>query len=479
LPGLNRQADKSKCSTLLGWLRAVAGLCALLAFPKLTFAQREGDLLETLPVVVEQDLPENVLLSSDLVERRRRQNDASLFNENAQYFGPVQQRQLFGNTPGDIGSQLRESEIAVDAIFPVGPLTPMHKLWDRGNNHSREATGLDFGLNYTTLYQRAAEGANLRDAASDNIEFFGEWNLLGRDGGVPGFIAFSSEIRNRYSRITPAQLGDNVGSAFGTAVSFNSQDYALTQLYWEYGSIESGARYRVGRMDPALIYDGGRYVSSNYAFLSPAFSDTLPMALPDAGIGLVGAVYPTSNTYLVVGVHDANGVRTQGGFDTFFDVGEYFTAVEFGAYPTDGDEDRGLWHVTLWHTDARTLAGKPSDHGVALTIEQELGDRGNIVPFLRYSYADRGTNPIRQNVSVGVGIEDVLTQNEDLIGVAFSWGTPSDRSLRDEYVFEMFYRILITPHTHVTPDLQVIIDPANAPDRDSVAVLGLRVRTLY
>jgi len=151
----------------------------------------------------------------------------------------------------------------------------------------------------------------------------------------------------------------------------------------------------------------------------------------------------------------------------------------FDFFVTDGDEDRGLWHVTLWHTDARTLVGKPSDHGVALTIEQELGDRGNIVPFLRYSYADRGTNPIRQNVSVGVGIEDVLTQNEDLIGMAFSWGTPSDRSLRDEYVFEMFYRILMTPHTHVTPDLQVIIDPANAPDRDSVALLGLRLRTLY
>ncbi len=302
---------------------------------------------------------------------------------------------------------------------------------------------------------------------------------MGRDGGVPGRIAFSSEIRNRYSNIAPSQLGSNVGSAFGTTVGFNSQDYALVELYWEHGSIESKARYRIGRMDPALIYDGGRYVSSNYAFLSPAFSDTLPMALHGAGIGLVGAVYPTSTTYLIAGVHDANGVRTRDGFNTLFDVGEYFTAVEFGAYPTDGDDDRGLWHVTLWHVDARTSAGKPSDHGIALTVEQEIGDRGNIVPFLRYAYADRGTNPIRQNFSTGVGVEDVFGQSDDLIGVAFSWGMPTDRSLRDEYAFEMFYRIFITRHTHVTPDLQVIIDPASAPGRDAVSVLGLRLRTLY
>ena len=150
---------------------------------------------------------------------------------------------------------------------------------------------------------------------------------MGRDGGSPGLLVFDSEIRNRYSTISPAELGDNVGTALGTVVNFDSQDYTLVRFYWQHGSIESGARYRLGRMDPALIYDGGRYVSSNYAFLSSAFSDTLPMPVPDAGIGLAGAVYPTSNTYLLAGVHDANGSRTRSGFDTFFDVGEYFTAL--------------------------------------------------------------------------------------------------------------------------------------------------------
>ena len=396
-----------------------------------------------------------------------------------QQLSPQLPGRQFGNTPDDIGSQLRESEESADSLLPFGPLTPLHEAWSRCDKRLQKSCGLDFGLNYTSLYQRAAEGSGRRDAASDDIDFFGQWLLFGRDGGTPGLLAFSSEIRNRYDKIPPSSLGSSVGSAWGTAVGFNSQDYALVQLYWEQGSEETMVRYRIGKMDPGLLYDGGRYVSSNYAFLSPAFSDTLPMALPGAGMGVAMALYPTDNTYILFGVHDANGRRTTAGFNTFFDVGEYFTAVECGVYPNDGDEDRGLWHLTLWHVDARESAGRPSDHGVAFTVEQELGERGNVVPFLRYAYADRGVNPIRQNLSVGVGWEDVLGQNDDLIGIAFGWGMPSNRSLRDEYVIESFYRFNLTPDAHVSPSLQVIIDPAVAPTRDAVAVLGLRLRTLF
>ena len=232
-------------------------------------------------------------------------------------------------------------------------------------------------------------------------------------------------------------------------------------------------------MDPALIWDGGRYVSSNYAFLSPAFSDTLPMAQSDAGLGVVGAVYPTRSTYIVAGIHDANGKRTTAGFNTFFGAGEYFTAVEFGWFPNPNEACEGLYHVTLWNVDARQNAGRPSDRGIAVTLEQPLGCDGTLVPFLRYAYADRGLNGIRENLSIGLGIEDVCGQTVDLLGLAASWQEPADQSLPDQYVFEAFYRFQITPHIHLTPDIQVVIDPANAPTKNAVTVFGLRWRTLY
>ena len=161
------------------------------------------------------------------------------------------------------------------------------------------------------------------------------------------------------------------------------------------------------------------------------------------------------------------------------DASEYFTAVEFGWFPNPNEACEGLYHVTLWNVDARQNAGRPSDRGIAVTLEQPLGRDGTLVPFLRYAYADRGLNGIRENLSIGLGIENVCGQDFDLLGLAASWQEPADQSLPDQYVFEAFYRFQITPHIHLTPDIQVAIDPANAPTKNAVTVFGLRFRTLY
>jgi len=68
--------------------------------------------------------------------------------------GPTRPRQL-SNVPDDIGYQLLESEEPADAIFPFGPLTPLHDFWERANGHLKESSRLDVGLNYTAIYQRA------------------------------------------------------------------------------------------------------------------------------------------------------------------------------------------------------------------------------------------------------------------------------------------------------------------------------------
>ena len=388
------------------------------------------------------------------------------------------ERRQLGNVPEDVGRQLQESTKRVDAILPFGPLTPLHNVWEHTNGRVRESVGLDMGVNYTGVYQRAdTTVSGPRDASGGDFDFFGRWLLLGCDDCCPGALVFSSETRHRYSEIPPAAL--DTGTVGGTIVTFGTQDFSLVQLYWEQGSYESGQIVRVGAMDPALLYDGGRYVSSNYAFLSPAFSDTLPMALPGAGLGVAGAIYPTESTYIMAGVHDANGRRTTAGFETFFGDAEYFSAVELGWFPNEGESNEGMYHITYWNIDSRQTAGRPNDRGIALTAEQQIGCCCNLVPFLRYAYAHRGLNGIRQNLSIGMGVEDVFGQNDDVLGVAYSWGEPSDRALRDQYVLETFYRFYITPHTHVTPDVQVVLDPANAREKDAIAVFGLRLRTLY
>jgi len=383
-----------------------------------------------------------------------------------------------GKTPDAINSILQQTEESPDSLFPYGPFQPLHDVWKPTTENLKDSAGLDLGLNYTTIYQSASYvRSGPSSAAGGDFDLFGEWRPWDCDECQPGYLVFSSESRHRLDDIPPAAL--NTGTVGGTIVGFGTQDFSMVQFYWEQGSPEDGLLFRIGEMDPALIWDGGRYVSSNYAFLSPAFSDTLPMPLPGAGLGFAAAVYPTENTYISAGIHDANGKRTTAGFDTFFGEGEYFTAVEFGWLPNDGEPNEGLYHATLWNIDSRQSAGRQSDRGVALTLEQQVGESGHIVPFFRYAYAHRGLNGIRQNASVGAGVEEVFGQNDDLIGTAFSWEEPSDRSKRDQYVFEFFYRIWLTPLTHLSPDIQVVMDPANSPTKDAVTIFGLRLRTLF
>ena len=108
------------------------------------------------------------------------------------------------------------------------------------------------------------------------------------------------------------------GTAGGTIVGFGTQDFSLVQFYWEQGSYDDGVIFRIGEMDPALIWDGGRYVSSNYAFFSPAFSDTLPMALPEARLedwflaGVEAVAPQRALAHVIEGERDTLSIAGQG-----------------------------------------------------------------------------------------------------------------------------------------------------------------------
>lgn len=382
------------------------------------------------------------------------------------------------NSPDDVDNQLADSDERYDSLVPVGPLEPLHIRWERIARQLAQEIGLELGLNYTALYQHSdtsLPGRQSRAAVGD-LDFFGRWNLVNRGGRWPGATVFFTENRHRYTTIPPSDLGSAIGSLWGTTNAFTTQDYALTQLYWEQGSLKDRLVYRLGKMDPESIYDRSRFVSANEAFLNRAFSTTLAMPVPTTGLGGAVAISPITNTYIVGGVHDANGTKTSLGE---IDKGELFTAVELGVAPGYGKPGMGLYHVTLWHSDAREAANIPSGRGIALTLQQELGPNGDIVPFFRYSYGDGGATTVRQAIAVGLGLEKPFDQNNDLIGIGFSWGEPSDSTLRDQYVLEIFYRVQVTPHTNLSPDIQVIFDPSENPAEDTIVVGSARLRTVF
>jgi porin len=46
----------------------------------------------------------------------------------------------------------------------------------------------------------------------------------------------------------------------------------------------------------------------------------------------------------------------------------------------------------------------------------------------------------------------------------------------DQYAIEAFYRIQLTPRLSVTPDVQLVIDPALNLEKSSIGYIGVRAR---
>jgi porin len=136
------------------------------------------------------------------------------------------------------------------------------------------------------------------------------------------------------------------------------------------------------------------------------------------------------------------------------------------------------YHVTLWHKDARTEAGKPSGWGVNFSFARFVNDTW--MPFLRGGYSDDGDSLLEKSLSGGIGYR--LRANKDLLGVGLNWGKPNPNQGapdRDQYAAELFYRLLVGKRINLTADLQYLKDPAANPFESSIWVWGLRGRIAF
>lgn len=383
-------------------------------------------------------------------------------------------------SPNNVERQLREGRADPSALAPFHTFGPIRHLWRPLDKRLQDTIGLDLGVNYTALYlsaNRTLPDAPQNEAASGDFDFVGKLRMSPREERWPKSIYFATEWRHPFTQTPPGRLGAEIGSVWGLADGFNRQAYSLTELYWEHGSREDGVMYRAGRMKPSNIWNRGRFVSANHSFMNTTLSATPAMPLPGAGMGAAGAVGVGRDGYVLAGFHDANGVNNGPGKP---ELGEFFYALSLGV---KRDHDPaiagGHYFVTLWRKDRMKLEDIPSGEGVAFHVEQEVAPGSSIVPFARYSYGHGAGLRIRQSLALGVGFEAPFERKDERFGVAMSWAQPMRPGKPDQYGLEAFYRLMLTSNTQVTPDLQVIFDPADNPDARRVVIGGVRVRTTF
>lgn len=373
--------------------------------------------------------------------------------------------------PSSVDSELQEDARKKDSVFEG--IDRALKPWFEFKENVNQDVGLQFGLDYSILYQGLTDSLGEDQAAGGVSRVFGNWTLLGRDTSQPGSFVFKVENRHRIGTdVAPQNLGFEAGYIGLTGTLFSDFGWGVTNLFWQQKFRDGKINFIVGNLDPTDYVDIYGLTNPLTHFQNLTFLTDPTIAAPSQGLGIAGGAMITDNIYITASLSDANGDPTEAGFDSFFDDGEYFKHIEIAWVSSFERRYFDNIHLTAWQVDEREEAGTPNDWGLAFSASWFINDQW--MPFLRGGYSQDGAALLDGSVSVGMG--RYFHNSSNLLGLGVGWGSPAQEGLEDQVTTELFYRLQLTQNLALTPDIQVIFNPALNPDQDAIAVFGIRTR---
>jgi porin len=384
--------------------------------------------------------------------------------------------------PNAVPNQIQSD--VIEAAPGVG--TQFGENWDAWKASLQKDHGFGLGTDYTAYYLNASETVpGGRDSTGAGLfRVYGAWDLVGRKSGNTGSFIWKFEHRHGYANPAPSPLwaATELGYIGLLAPPFNDQDFRTQNFYWRQRLNQGKFSFVAGFLDATDFLDLYGMVSPWLHFTNFVFSTgSATLDVPnDAGLGAGFGAMLTDNVYLIGSFVDANGNPNKfwESIDTVFDENEFFKSIELGWTSGKNRIYVDNYHVTLWHKDARTAAGKPSGWGANFSFARFVDNVWN--PFLRGGYSDDGDSLLSKSLTGGIGYR--LRDDKDLLGFGLNWGEPNPNQgagTKSQYAAELFYRLLVGKRLNLTADLQYIRDPAANPFESSIWVGGLRGRLAF
>jgi porin len=383
----------------------------------------------------------------------------------------------FGGPEG-VSQSLKRDDEKRESTFQFHGLQRGLKPYFDWKRRMNDEHGVSLGFQLYALYQNASSSLDGRDSdAFGNIfRFFGNWTVFKRDNGNLGRIEWRVESRSNFGGFqAPGSLGSATGIATvvpGFAYSDNF-DLDIPIMNWTQGFANGRAGYAVGRLAFDVYLDAFPFQTFSRGFLNRSF--ILNPTMPTTGVGAIGGVvkgFVSDNIWVGAQIHDANAASGKFDWDTVQE-GEWLKAVEIGYAPSFAERNAKRIQLTYWEKDERTLAGVSKGSGWGVSAAYELNDK--YFPFLRFGHSGGGGVAAESAVSIGV---EIAQRFDETWTIGAGWARPSKETfgpgLDNETVIETSYKFQLSRNFSITPDLQVVFNPANDPSESSVWVLGLR-----
>jgi porin len=357
------------------------------------------------------------------------------------------------------------------------------KRWHDWKAKLNDRTGFSFGINAQVVYAGVSDTLAEEDNAAGGIyRLQGEWALFGRETGHPGSIIFRIENRSKIgSGIPPASLRGEIGATATNPVFAYSDNFGtdFSVLAWQQLFTNKRAGVAAGILDFSAYLDAMYYQTIARGFLNRSF--ILNPTVATTGIGALGVAAKGmigEHFWVGGGFYDANAKSGDPSFDTW-DSNELLKHVELGWTPGFSRRATDRVQLSYWQKDRLVEKETPSGSGWLVSYSWEVADRW--VPFARAGWSNGGGGALaKRSVAVGFSYQIAF---QDWLTMGIGWNKPSDKThegtLNSEKVLEASYLWQITATTSLLPDLQVIFDPANNPDEDTVWFAGIRLRLTF
>ena len=285
-----------------------------------------------------------------------------------------------------------------------------------------------------------------------------QWTFLGSTG-------FNYDTGNR-------SMSGNVGSISGLNANVFPDHAALDELFFKHVSPGGTLITLAGRVDPSFFFDTNRVANDDFRqFFVFALSNNL--SLPFSTYGGVGALVryaPNAKLYIMAATVTAVN-NEPWAFWRSADDGDWTQFAEIGLTQSLPYLGKGQYRITPWHSHRIGADG----WGVGVNFDQELGfDR--LFAFFRFGIGDDDVTAVERFASGGFALERPFGRKGDRVSGGVAWSDPSPGAGdRNETLVGIYYRFELTPSVTLTPDLQIVVDPANNPKSDSIFIGGLRL----
>ncbi len=400
--------------------------------------------------------------------------------------------------PKSIGAQLRVDNQKKESYFRL-PIR-VTKGWYDWKQQLNEETGIQLGINYTTIFLRSSdvldESEHKPSTSGGVLDFQLGWNLVGRKSGKnKGTLFLKINSRHSYGdRIAPMFHGIFESGYYGLpAVGYNDYTPRILEFNWQQSFLENRLQFVLGKIDPANYFNFHGLIVPWTSFLGYGSSVSGTINWPNQGLGIVGSFRLSDQYYIMAGVADVYGdLFADGDFLDFggnFFEGNLFKAVEFGWVPTMAERYFKKVSVTFWETDSYTNPSDtniPGNAGVAISTHWFFQNK--FAPYFRVGFSNgNGENTFyKRDIQIGHGF---VFRSHDLLGLAFSSAKTNIDELTDEdgnafepkdqMTLEAYYRFHLTQHLAITPDAQLIINPTLNQAVSSLWYYGVRVRATF